>query len=76
MSDCIKGVTQIGKKKALKVLAGEIKLTEAQEVEYQAALKLIDIEAHPQFEALYEVIKEGAEQGDRILKLGLDNQDS
>ena len=76
MSDCIKGVTQIGKKKALKVLAGEIKLTEAQEVEYQAALKLIDIEAHPQFEALYEVIKEGAERGDRILKLGLDNQDS
>ena len=76
MSDCIKGVTQIGKKKALKVLAGEIKLTEAQEAEYQAALKLIDTEAHPQFEALYEVIKGGVGLGDRILKLGLDNQNS
>lgn len=76
MSDCIKGVAQIGKKKALKVLAGEIKLTEAQEAEYQAALKLIDTEAHPQFEALYEVIKGGVGLGDRILKLRLDNQNS
>lgn len=72
-SDCIKGVTQVGKKKALKVLAGEIKLTEAQEAEYQAALGLIDTEAHPQFETLYGVIKEGVKQSDRVLKLGLDD---
>lgn len=73
-SDCIKGVTRVGKAKALKILAGDIRLTEAQEVEYREALKLIDIEAHPQFEDLYEVVKEGVEQDSRVLKLGLNDQ--
>ena len=73
-SDCIKGVTRVGKAKALKILAGEMRLTEAQEVEYQEALKLIDIEAHPQFEDLYEAVKEGVEQDSRVLKLGLNDQ--
>ena len=70
-SDCIKGVTRVGKKKAFKILAGEIKLSESQEIEYKEALKLIDVEAHPLFNELYEAIKENIEKSERILKLKL-----
>ena len=70
-SDCIKGVTRVGKKKAFKILAGEIKLSESQEIEYKEALKLIDVEAHPLFNELYEAIKENIEKSERVLKLKL-----
>ena len=70
-SDCIKGVTRVGKKKAFKILAGEVKLSESQEIEYKEALKLIDVEAHPLFNELYEAIKENIEKSERILKLKL-----
>lgn len=70
-SDCIKGVTRVGKKKAFKILAGEVKLSESQEIEYKEALKLIDVEAHPLFNELYEAIKENVEKSERILKLKL-----
>lgn len=70
-SDCIKGVTKVGKKKALKVLDGEIKLSESQEIEYNEALKLIDVEAHPLFNELYEVIERNISRCERILKLRL-----
>ena len=70
-SDCIKGVTRVGKKKAFKILAGEVKLSESQEIEYKEALKLIDVEAHPLFNELYEAIKENIEKSERILKLRL-----
>ena len=70
-SDCIKGVTRVGKKKAFKILSGEVKLSESQEIEYSEALKLIDIEAHPLFNELYEAIKENIEKSERILKLRL-----
>ena len=70
-SDCIKGATRVGKKKAFKILAGEVKLSESQEIEYKEALKLIDVEAHPLFKELYEVIKENIEKSERILKLRL-----
>ena len=71
ISDCIKGVTRVGKKKAFKILAGEVKLSESQEIEYKEALKLIDVEAHPLFNELYEAIKENIEKSERILKLKL-----
>ena len=70
-SDCIKGVTRVGKKKAFKILAGEVKLSESQEIEYKEALKLIDVEAHHLFNELYEAIKENIEKSERILKLKL-----
>ena len=70
-SDCIKGVTRVGKKKAFKILAGEVKLSESQEIEYKEAPKLIDVEAHPLFNELYEAIKENIEKSERILKLKL-----
>ena len=70
-SDCIKGVTRIGKKKALNILAGESKLSESQEIEYKEALKLIDAEAHPLFNELYEAIRENIEKSERVLKLRL-----
>ena len=72
-SDCIKGVTKVGKKKALKILDGEIKLSESQEIEYNEALKLIDIEAHPLFNELYETIEKSLMKCDRVLKLKLTN---
>ena len=70
-SDCIKGVTKVGKKKALKILDGEIKLSESQEIEYNEALKLIDVEAHPLFNELYETIEKSLMKCDRVLKLRL-----
>ena len=70
-SDCIKGVTRVGKKKALSVLAGESKLSESQEIEYEEALKLIDVEAHPLFNELYEAVEENIEKSERVLKLKL-----
>ena len=72
-SDCIKGVTQVGKKKALRILNGEIKLSESQEIEYNEALKLIDVEAHPLFNELYETIEKNLMKCDRVLKLKLTN---
>ena len=72
-SDCIKGVTQAGKKKALRILDGEIKLSESQEIEYNEALKLIDVEAHPLFNELYETIEKNLMKCDRVLKLKLTN---
>lgn len=72
-SDCIKGVTQVGKKKALRILDGEIKLSESQEIEYNEALKLIDVEAHPLFNELYETIEKNLMKCDRVLKLKLTN---
>ena len=70
-SDCIKGVTKVGRKKALKILDGVIKLSESQEIEYNEALKLIDAEAHPLFNELYEAVKENIEKSERVLKLKL-----
>ena len=70
-SDCIKGVTKVGRKKALKILDGVIKLSESQEIEYNEALKLIDVEAHPLFNELYEAVKENIEKSERVLKLKL-----
>ena len=70
-SDCIKGVTKVGRKKALKILDGVIKLSESQEIEYNEALKLIDVEAHPLFNKLYEAVKENIEKSERVLKLKL-----
>ena len=72
-SDCIKGVTKVGEKKALKILDGEIKLSESQEIEYNEALKLIDVEAHPLFNELYETIEKSLMKCDRVLKLRLTN---
>ena len=74
-SDCIKGVTKVGKKKALKILDGEIKLSESQEIEYNEALKLIDIEAHPLFNELYETIEKNIVKCERVLKLRLPSGD-
>ena len=70
-SDCIKGVTRVGKKKAFKILAGEVKLSESQEIEYKEAHKLIDEEAHPLFNELYDAIKKNKKKSERILKLKL-----
>ena len=70
-SDCIKGVTRVGKKKAFKILAGEVKLSESQEIEYKEALKLIDVEAHPLFNELYEAIEKNIVKCERVLKLRL-----
>ena len=74
-SDCIKGVTKVGKKKALKILEGEIKLSESQEIEYNEALKLIDVEAHPLFNELYEAIEKNIVKCERVLKLRLPSGD-
>ena len=74
-SDCIKGVTKVGRKKALKILDGVIKLSESQEIEYNEALKLIDVEAHPLFNELYETIEKNLMKCDRVLKLRLPSGD-
>lgn len=58
VSDCIKGVSKIGKKRALGVLAGSVKLSESQEREFEEALKLVDIESLPKFDHLYNSIGE------------------
>lgn len=49
-SDNIKGVTGIGKKKALLVMNNTLLLNEAQKDQFNKALSIVDIEKNPKFE--------------------------
>lgn len=57
-SDCISGVAGIGEKTAIKIIAGNMKLTESQQEEYEKSLNLVDATRNPQYMENYNLLKD------------------